>query len=39
MASQYESPGITILITDDSPLYVKLMEKILEKNGITLENT
>lgn len=32
MGSQSESPGITILITDDSPVYVKLMEKILEKN-------
>ena len=33
MASQSESSGITILVTDDSPVYVRFAEKILEKNG------
>ena len=39
MASQSESPGITLLVTDDRPIYVKFAETMLENGAYGIVTT
>jgi len=39
MANQSESPGITLLVTDDNPIYVKFAETMLENGGYGIVTT
>lgn len=39
MANQSESPGITLLVTDDNPIYVKFAETMLENGAYGIVTT
>ena len=39
MANQSESPGITLLVTDDNPIYVKFAETMLQNGAYGIVTT